>query len=195
METSGHTQYEHAEYEHAESEAAESEAAEDEHAEDEHAEDEPSEDEHTQYDPSEDEHTEYDPSEYEHTEYEPTEYEHTEYHINELRISGPSALIKNQVLGQRLRFVQLGAKSGEAWGLASAAVRQKLSNAGSTIGYGAYSVAHPLHPARRRAAKDAHKQQKKLASGINPPPISSFSTVACSQCDTYNRSMKWICDI
>lgn len=156
METSGPAEHEPAKEEHTESESAEDEDTEDEASED-------------------------DFSESDHPDYEVTEHGETVYHTSELRFGAPGALLKNKVVGQKLRFVQLGAMIGEDFGVASATVREKLSHAGSTIGYGAYKITHPLHPARRRAAKNAHEQQVKLATDRRRQKVGAVRSKAAAK--------------
>ncbi|CAM6129425.1 unnamed protein product [Calypogeia fissa] len=165
METYYHTEYYEApQDEHAVYETAEDETAEEKTADDEHGEHNGSDDEQTEYDASEYEQTEYEEgTEYEYADYDPAEYsEHTEFHTDEF-MSGAGALLRNQVLGQKLRLVKIGAKSGQVFGVTGARVKEKLTIAGNALGYGAFSVTHPFHPIRRRAAKDAYLEQKKLA--------------------------------
>lgn len=78
--------------------------------------------------------------------------------------SGPGALAKNEAKKPQTKFVEMRANSGERWGVARAKMNEKFRKWGASMSYGAYAITHPVHPVRRRAAKDAEIQKKALAT-------------------------------
>ncbi|CAM6094987.1 unnamed protein product [Calypogeia fissa] len=77
--------------------------------------------------------------------------------------SGPSALVKNELKKPATKMTEWRTKSGERWGVARARIQESVSRLGASMSYRAFSCTHPLHPIRRRAAKDAEAQKKDLA--------------------------------
>lgn len=80
------------------------------------------------------------------------------------RSSGTAALAKNKMKGPGMKMAEWRAKSGERWGVARAKVQEKVSKMGASMRYHVFSATHPLHPIRRKAAEDAAKEKKALAT-------------------------------
>lgn len=77
-----------------------------------------------------------------------------------------AALAKNEMKGPGMKMVEWRAKSGERWGVARAKVQEKFSRLGASMSYGMFTCTHPIHPIRRKAAKEASTQKKLLAKGM-----------------------------
>lgn len=77
--------------------------------------------------------------------------------------SGASALAKNEAKKPATKMTEWRSKSSERWGVARAKMQEKVSRLGASMSYGAFSCTHPLHPIRRKAAKEAEGQKKALA--------------------------------
>lgn len=81
------------------------------------------------------------------------------------RSSGTAALAKNKMKAPGMKMAEWRAKSGERWGVAAAKMQEKFSKMGASMSYRVFSATHPLHPLRRKAAEDAAKEKKALATG------------------------------
>lgn len=79
--------------------------------------------------------------------------------------SAPAVLAKNEAKKPATKYAEWRSKSGERWGVARAKLQEKFSRMGATMSYGAFAVSHPIHPIRRKAAKEAEVQKKELAAG------------------------------
>jgi hypothetical protein len=80
--------------------------------------------------------------------------------------SGTSALAKNKMKAPGMKVAEWRASSNERWGVARAKMQEKFSRMGASMSYRVFSVTHPLHPVRRRAAEDAAKEKKALAHDV-----------------------------
>lgn len=78
--------------------------------------------------------------------------------------SGTAALAKNEAGKPATKYAEWRSKSGERWGVARAKLQERFSRMGADVSYGAFAITHPIHPVRRKAAKDAKVQKKALAS-------------------------------
>jgi hypothetical protein len=82
------------------------------------------------------------------------------------RRNAGGAVADNKIAGSsKMKLTDMSAASGRRMAVAGATISEKLAHMRANMGLGLYTVAHPIHPIRRAAAKESAMNQKAAATG------------------------------
>jgi hypothetical protein len=80
--------------------------------------------------------------------------------------------------GPKTKFTDMRAASGRRMSVAGAKISEKLAHLRANMGLALYTVAHPIHPIRRAAAKESAMNTKAAATERKNQKIARANDVA-----------------
>lgn len=84
------------------------------------------------------------------------------------RRGAASTIASNKAVGgPKTKLTDMRAASGRRMSIAGATIGEKFAHFGADVKLGFYTIAHPVHPLRRAAAKERAVNVKAAATGTN----------------------------
>lgn len=95
------------------------------------------------------------------------------------RRNAGGAIADNKIAGSsKMKLTDMSAASGRRMAVAGATISEKLAHMRANMGLGLYTVAHPIHPIRRAAAKESAMNQKAAATERKHQKIAHANDIA-----------------